>query len=107
MQRVTIFPDRDRYLLVVAAIDDDTGALFDQMGLQGGGYTWEGLAHALIALKAPDLAAQVEINAEGDEMYTYAATREPLERLEALLLAACSDHSLLRAAINEAGDDLE
>jgi hypothetical protein len=100
-------PDDGRWLFVVSDADKTTYALFDSEGLQGGGYTWQAIARSLLTWRAPDLAAELQILAEGDEMYTYAQTPEPLERLAALLAEAAQDHSIMREAMARAGDELE
>jgi hypothetical protein len=99
--------DGGRWCLVLRETDDRTYEVFQSKGLQSGGYTWEAIAHALVALRAPELAQELDINAEGDEMYAYAKERAPLEAFEKLLVAAAADHSLLEAAMAHAGDDLE
>lgn len=100
-------PFEGRWCLVVSNSDNATYALFDELELQGGGYTWEGIAHALVDWKAPELTSSLEINAEGDEMYVYADERAPLERLEALLRMVAGDHEMLRSVIERAGESLE
>ena len=87
--------------------DDRTYALFDELGLQGGGYTWEGIAHALVALRAPELAEDLDVNAESEEMFVYSGKLSALQKLESLLREAAANHDLLRGAIERAGDELE
>ncbi len=94
-------------MLVVTHADSATYELFDARGLQGGGYTWLPIARALVALHAPELAEQLDFNAEGDDFYVYAASREPLAVLEQLIRDAATDHHKLCAAMEHAGDDLE
>ena len=96
-----------RWLLVIRHTDDATYELFETRGLQGGGYTWQAIANALIALHAPELAALVEVDAEAEEMSAYAQDRAALEALSALLVSAAANHELLEAAMLHAGDDLE
>jgi len=105
--KIRIDAREGRWCLVLWDSDEATYALFDELGLQGGGYTWEAVALGLLELRAPQLSSLLEVNAEGDEMYAYAATRPPLEAFEALLRAGAADHSLLRAAMERAGDRLE
>ena len=100
-------PFEGKWCLVLCNSDDATYALFDELELQGGGYTWAGIAHALVDWKAPELNSSLDINAEGDEMYVYASEGAPLERLEGLLRMAAGDHELLRAVIERAGESLE
>jgi len=99
--------DEGRWCLVIRRTDDATFELFETRGLQGGGYTWQAIANALIALRAPELAALVEVDAEAEEMSAYAHERAPLEALKALLVSAAANHELLEVAMAHAGDDLE
>jgi hypothetical protein len=107
---VDIFEDAEnnQFYLTVTDTDDDTYALFMDLELQGGGYTWLGLVESLIELRAPDLRSQLHVlDAEGDNMYAYAKRREPLDDLAGLIRSAVADRTLMMAAIEHAGDDLE
>jgi hypothetical protein len=96
-----------RFFLAIQDTDPKSAALFEEKGLQGGGYTWEGLLTALLQLKMPDVLPQLEIGAEADNMYAYCDDRAILEKVAELVRTATTDHELLMAAIESAGDDLE
>jgi hypothetical protein len=101
-------PETNEFCLTVTDSDDDTYALFEELELQGGGYTWLGLVESLIELRAPDLRNQLRVlDAEADNMYAYATRREPLDTLAGLIRSAVADRNLMMAAIEHAGDDLE
>tara|TARA_R110002096_G_scaffold377590_1_gene571405 strand:+ start:975 stop:1310 length:336 start_codon:yes stop_codon:yes gene_type:complete len=96
-----------RWCLVVVDTDDATHEFFEKLGLQGGGYTWEGLANQLIELKAPHLKGKLDINAEAEEMYAYAPSPGELDELSKLLLSLTTDHQILKSIVDQAGDAIE
>jgi Immunity protein 51 len=103
-----IFQDEDgRFCLTIRDSDERTTSLFEDRGLQGGGYTWEGIVTALVELKLPKEIPLLEIGAEADNMFAYCQDRAILERIADLVQSACADHQLLNAAIDHAGEDLE
>jgi hypothetical protein len=51
---------------------------FDARGLQGGGYTWEGLLGWLISARLPELVEAVIVDAEADNAWIDAADRGAL-----------------------------
>ena len=105
---INIFQDGERgFCLTVMDADDQTHALFENMELQGGGYTWEGIVTALVEINMPQALPSVRIGAEADNMYAYCQDRSILERLAKLIRNACADHKLLSAAIEHAGENLE
>jgi len=57
---------------------ESTCAEFDARGLQGGGYTWEGIVRALVESHLPGALPQLDISAEADNMHAYANSRELL-----------------------------
>lgn len=95
------------FLLTLIDADDRTVALFEDRGLQGGGYTWEGIVTALVEMRMPESLPKLEIGAEADNMYIYCADRKLLEQVAGLVRTAIADHDLLVAAIEHAGEDLE
>jgi hypothetical protein len=60
-----------------------------------------------VRTKLPALLSKFEIDAEGDTLCVYCATREPLERLAAALSALTSDMDQLIEAIEEIREELE
>src|SRR3954471_15197358 len=106
-----IFQDpKGRHCLTIGDTDihEKTNALFEDRGLQGNGYTWEGIVAALIALHLPAEAARLrDLGAEADNVYLYCDDRALLERVAELFRQALADHQLLEQAIEQAGDDLE
>ncbi len=105
----SIFPLDDR-LFCLSLIDwsESIAELFDQQGLQGGGYTWLGIAEALLELHNPALSDSFEVfDAEGDNMYAYSTSKDMLEEFAELLRRAMVDRAFLLAAMKHAGDELE
>ena len=103
---VSLYPDGSWCLDVMGA-SESTYALFDARGLQGGGYTWEGIVRALVELHLPGALTQLGFGAEADIMHAYANSRELLEQVAGLVRTADRDQRLLVAAIEAAGEDLE
>lgn len=105
---INIFQDEDfGFCLTVTDTDDRTYALFEELELQGGGYTWEGIVTALAEMRMPEVLPLLRIGAEADNMYADCPDRGVLERLAQLIRDACADHELLKAAIKHAGENLE
>ena len=94
--------EEGKFCLTITETDDATYDLFEEMELQGGGYTWEGIVNSLINIKMPNLLQKLEMGAEADNMYVYCNEREQLVLLKELALSATKDHSLLIKAINAA-----
>jgi hypothetical protein len=79
-------------------------ALFDERGLQGGGYTWEALADSLARLRRPELVDGLSYDSEAG-MFVAIGTRPTLVALAHLLQEAMDDEALLRAALDAADPD--
>jgi hypothetical protein len=79
-------------------------ALFDERGLQGGGYTWEALADSLARLRRPELVDGLSYDSEAG-MFVAIGTRPTLIALAHLLQEAMDDEALLRAALDAADPD--
>lgn len=104
----SIFENYDgRFCLTVMDESPSTSNVFDQQGLQGGGYTWEGIVRALVDMRMPGTLPTLDIGAEADNMYVYCKSRQVLEDIAALVQLAIADQTLLLAAIDHAGSDLE
>jgi hypothetical protein len=105
---IQIFDSGDGRFCLTAIIEEDVpDAVFAEMELQGGGYTWEAVFRALLRMRLPQEVEKLDIGAEADNMYAYADDREILEQAASLLRAAATDRSLLLEAIREAGDEIE
>jgi hypothetical protein len=103
---VSLYPC-GRWCLDVIGASESTYALFDARGLQGGGYTWEGIVRALVEIRLPGALSQLDIGAEADNMHAYANSRELLEQVAELVRTADRDHKLLVTAIEAADENLE
>ena len=94
-----IYDDEDGRLCLTIMPDEDEAAKFEEIGLQGGGYTLEGLYEAIIRQKEPVLLSSLEIGAEADNMYVYSRKKEDLEKSLALLSSLISNRSLLEEIV--------
>jgi hypothetical protein len=105
---VDIFEDDDgRFCLTIQDTDPRTATLFEKRGLQGGGYTWEGVLTSLLQQNLPEALLSLDIGAEADNMHAYCDDRALLEKVAELVRVATTNHKLLIAAIAKAGEDLE
>jgi len=86
---------------------DSSYAAFEARGLQGGGYTWSGIVHGLVAIHMPHLASKLEPIPEGDGLNIESKSRDALLKVAGLIAHAKSDPELLDAAIKRATDDGE
>ena len=96
-----------RFCLTVMEASDQTIDVFEEFERQGGGYTWEGIARALIESHLADKSTDFDVGAEADNMYVYSSNRASLEALEALIVAIDSDEPRLREVLASAGDSIE
>ncbi|MCC7070086.1 MAG: hypothetical protein IT383_02115 [Deltaproteobacteria bacterium] len=78
--------------------------LFEQLGLQGGGYTWEAVVRSLVKLRHPDLASQLSYDSEAG-MFVALGPRQALVTVARLLQAAIADPLVLRTAVERADPD--
>lgn len=78
--------------------------LFDERGLQGGGFTWEGVADSLARLYRPELVDGIGYDSEAG-MFVAIGTRKTLMALASLLQDAMADPALLREAVEAADPD--
>jgi hypothetical protein len=77
-------------------------ALFDERGLQGGGYTWEAVAASLVKMRAPDLGLKYDSEAG---MFVAIGSRDALRAVAGLLQEAMLDPALMRQALDRADPD--
>jgi hypothetical protein len=78
--------------------------LFDERGLQGGGYTWEALADSLARLRRPELVDGLSYDSEPG-MFVAVGTRPTLIALAHVLQEAMADPALVRQAVDAADPD--
>ena len=77
----------------------------EEQGLQGGGYSWEGIIYGLLKLHSPATLAEIEFDAEGDGIAIWSNQRDGLELIARLVAEAKSDSALLSKAIGVAQQD--
>ena len=110
MQGLTIiqYPD-SRFCLTVMEPSDETQHywdLFEEHGLQGGGYTWQGIIESLVRMCMPGVCELVEVGAEADNAYVVCRDRAVIESLSQMIEEAIRDRDLLKNVIENA-EDLE
>jgi hypothetical protein len=95
-----------KYTLMLDGADQQTYALFDARGLQGGGHTWLQIVFSLVEMRLPAALPGLDFNAEADNLCVSSSNRQLLEQVFALVWEAVADHQLLQAAMDHAGDEL-
>lgn len=75
--------------------------------LQGGGESWAGIVHGLVALRAPALASKLELDPEGDALTVRSTSRAALLKVAKLVALAKKDEALLWEAVARARADGE
>lgn len=86
---------------------DSSGTALVARGFQGGGYSWAGIIHGLVALRAPDIINEIYLDPEADGLSVQSHNRAALLRVAELVAAAKRDTALLDAAIRRAQADGE
>jgi hypothetical protein len=85
---------------------DEGAAIFEEFGLDAGGYAWHGVADALVRNRAQHLRRQLQYDPEASMFVAYSKDGAVLRELAALLRQALHDPALLREAIESADPDL-
>jgi hypothetical protein len=85
---------------------DRWAATFEEMGHEGGGYGWHGVADALVRLKAPALKKKIKYDPEASMFVAVGKDRDALAVLARLILAAMADPAALKEAITNANPKL-
>lgn len=79
---------------------------FEQLGQDGGGYGWHGVADALVRLKAPKLTKKITYDPEASMFVALSPDRDAIVQLARLLLEAMNDTAVLMEAIEKADPKL-
>jgi hypothetical protein len=93
------------FSLMLTEFDKWAGA-FEEMGQEGGGYGWHGVADALVRIKAPKLKKKFDYDPEGSMFVAFGTDREALGQLARLILEAMADREVLKEAIEKANPKL-
>lgn len=86
---------------------DSSYAALAAKKLQGGGESWAGIVHGLVALRAPELASKLELDPEGDGLTVRSTSRAALLKVAKLVAIAKKDEALLWEAVARARADGE
>jgi hypothetical protein len=84
---------------------DSSAEALQARGLQGGGETWAGIIYGLVALRAPHLSDQLELDPESDGLAVRSSERAALLEVARLVATAKRDEAVLEAAISRALED--
>ncbi|MBI5514679.1 MAG: immunity 51 family protein [Deltaproteobacteria bacterium] len=93
-----------RYSLLLTQFEP-ASEVFDAAGVEGGGYSWAGVARHVTTVVAPELAEGVGFDPEASMFCAYGEDRGALERLGVELARLFHDKAALAAVIEEVGPD--
>jgi hypothetical protein len=79
--------------------------VLEARGLQGGGYTWQAVADALVRMRRPELTTDLTYDSEAG-MFVALGGREPLRVLAKLIQEAINNPAVLSEAVNRADPDV-
>jgi hypothetical protein len=85
---------------------DRWAGTFEEMGQDGGGYGWHGVADALVRLKAPKIKKKIKYDPEASMFVAFGPDRDAIVQLARLLLGAMNDRAVLMEAIEKADPKL-
>lgn len=88
-----------------AAETDSSSDALQALGFHGGGCSWAGIVHGLVALRAPELLAAIELDPEADGLAVRSKRRAALQKVAKLVATAKKDAALLLRAIQQAQQD--
>jgi hypothetical protein len=101
-------PHEGRFCLTIMEPESEAVyELFQELGLQGGGYTWEGIVNVLVQRDMTDTADELDIGAEADNMYVYARDRSLLESVAALVSKVARDVKAVRTIVTDEDNEIE
>ena len=80
--------------------------IFEEMGYEAGGYGWHGMVEALVRMKAPELAPELEYDPEASMFVVISDDPKVLERVAGLIRRAVKSPSLLREALANVDPEL-
>lgn len=86
---------------------DSSYDVLEAQGFQGGGPSWVGIIHGLVALRAPERHGDIDMDDESDGLVVTSRNQEALRVVARLVAEAKRDPALLDAAIKRAQADGE
>ena len=94
--------------LVISDVGQNAYAVFEEHGLQGGGYTWLGIVSALCQRAIPDVLCSVfYMDAEADNMYLIAQNDGVLDAVEQCVRPVFENAAVLAALVTELDEQIE
>ena len=96
----------DCFGLTVAGVGTETVEYFERRGLEGNGYTWDGVVDSIARLEMPECHDQISSSPEADDLLVTCNDRQVLERLAEQVRRYAADVALMDRAIEEADPDL-
>lgn len=85
---------------------DGTSEVFEARGYDAGGYAWQGVADAVVRLRAPHLRDLVRFDPEGSMFCAYGTDRAALVALGGLLAALVADPAALAEMLDHVDPDM-
>jgi hypothetical protein len=84
---------------------DGAQPTFERLGIEGGGYSWEGVARSAIRTHSPDLADRLKFDPEAGMFVAYGTDAAALKKLGQLLAQALHDPKELERLVRAADPD--
>ena len=95
-----------KYGLLVESDDPATSEFFEQRGLEGNGYTWNGVVESIARLEMAGECQKLDWSPEADSILILCSESEPLERLEQHIADYAGDDSKIESALAAANPEM-
>ncbi|MEW6733097.1 MAG: Imm51 family immunity protein [Acidobacteriota bacterium] len=85
---------------------DGTIGIFEEMGMEGGGYSWHAVVDALVRMEVPELSKKLSYDPEASMFVAISSDANVLKEIARLIRNAIKDPQLLKMAITNADPEL-
>jgi len=96
----------DGHGLLVGSTDPDTIEFFNDRGLDGNGYTWNGIVDSIARLEMPSEHGKLDWSPEADDLLVLSSDPDLLKRLETLVQQYVGDESMMERALENADPEM-
>ncbi len=81
---------------------DSHSDYLQNLGFQGGGYSWEGIVYGAVKLSEPKILNTIRFNPEAEGLAIWSTDKGSLEKIGRLIAVVKSDNEILTDCINVA-----
>jgi len=96
-----------RHCLTLMVGNEETETFFEDLELQGGGYSLEGIVSALLKDSTIAGDANLEIGAEADNMWIYCQEKNTLRGIQKTVTESFLDRNKIEKIIRDSDGDIE